>query len=558
MKWIIRILVVIVIIAGAGYIFREQIILELAGIAAKRQYDIGPHKEINWSKADATANRDDDSRPNIVLILADDLGWNDLTIGGGGVAGGTVPTPHIDSIATEGIQFANGYAGHATCAPSRAALMSGRYPTRFGFESTPSPGSMLKIVSSINEDPEGLPESITHFDEKGDLAIPFEQMGMPTDEVTIAETLKDAGYHTVHIGKWHLGLENGMAPKDQGFDESLYKQGMAYLPEDDPNVVNSKQDFDPIDKFLWKASRYAASFNSGDAFKPGGYLTDYYTDEAIKVIEANKNRPFFLYLAHWAPHTPLQATKADYEALTNIKNHRLRVYAAMIRALDRGVGQVMDALKANGIDDNTLVMFTSDNGGADYIGLPEINQPYRGWKMTFFEGGIHVPYFMRWPARIKPGSRVEAPVHHFDLYATAAGAAKAAMPTDRKMDGVNLIDYIPDVGGSASPKQGRTPHDKLFWKAGNSHIVLSNGWKYHRDLTAKKSWLFDMNNDPTEQINLVDKEPERARAMAAMLDAHNAEQKEPAWPILVEAVRRVDKTLDAPVEPDDEYVYYSN
>ncbi len=130
MKWIIRILGVIIIIAGAGYIFRAQIILELAGIAAKRQYDIGPHREINWSKADAAANRDKDSRPNIVLILADDLGWNDLTVGGGGVAGGTVPTPNIDSIATEGVQFANGYAGHATCAPSRAALMSGRYPTR--------------------------------------------------------------------------------------------------------------------------------------------------------------------------------------------------------------------------------------------------------------------------------------------------------------------------------------------------------------------------------------------------------------------------------------------
>jgi arylsulfatase A-like enzyme len=558
MKWIIRILGVIVIIAGAGYIFREQIILELAGIAAKRRYNIGPHREVDWSKADAAASRDADSRPNIVLILADDLGWNDLTFAGGGVADGTVPTPHIDALASEGVWFSNGYAGHATCAPSRAALMSGRYPTRFGFESTPTPGNMLKIVSSINEDPEGLPESITHFDEKGDQTIPYEQMGMPTDEITMAEALKQAGYHTVHIGKWHLGYDNGMAPVDQGFDESLLMVSGMYLPEDDPNVVNSKQDFDPIDKFLWKGLLYAASFNSGDVFEPGGYLTNYYTDEAVKVIEANKNRPFFLYLAHWAPHSPLQATRADYDALSHIKNHRLRVYAAMIRALDRGVGQVMEALKANGIDDNTLVMFTSDNGGADYIGLPEINQPYRGWKMTFFEGGIHVPYFMRWPARIKPGSRLEAPVHHFDLYATAAGAAKATMPTDRKMDGVNLLDFVPNINGAAAAKQGQNPHEKLFWKAGNSHIVLADGWKFHRDLTAKKSWLFDMKNDPTEQNNLVEQEPKRASAMAAMLDAHNAEQKQPAWPILLEAVRRIDKTLDAPVEPDDEYVYYSN
>ncbi len=417
----------------------------------------------------------------------------------------------------------------------------------------------MRILASISEPKEGLPESIAHFDEKGDQAIPFEQMGMPTDEITIAETLKQAGYHTVHIGKWHLGEENGMAARDQGFDESLLMAGMSYyLPEDDPNVVNSKQDFDPIDKFIWKAFRYAARFNSGEAFEPGGYLTDYYTDEAIKVIEANQNRPFFLYLAHWAPHTPLQATKADYDALSHIKNHRLRVYAAMIRALDRGVGRVMEALKANGIDDNTLVMFTSDNGGADYIGLPKINQPYRGWKMTFFEGGIHVPYFMRWPARIKPGSRLEAPVHHFDLYATAAAAAKADMPSDRKMDGVNLMDYIPHVAGTAPDKLGQTPHEKLFWKSGNTHVVLADGWKFQRDLTGGKRWLVDMEKDPTEQHDLTDAEPERVRSMAAMLDKHNAAQKEPAWPILMEAVRRVDKILDAPVEPDDEYVYYSN
>ncbi|MBT7715809.1 MAG: sulfatase-like hydrolase/transferase [Deltaproteobacteria bacterium] len=150
--------------------------------------------------------------------------------------------------------------------------------------------------------------------------------------------------------------------------------------------------------------------------EPGGYVTDYYTDEAVKVIAANKDRPFFLYLAHWAPHRPLQATKADYDALSHIKDPRLRVHAAMIRALDRGVGRVMEALKVNGIDDNTLVIFTSDNGAPGYNGLPDLNKPYRGWKLTFFEGGIHVPYFMRWPARIKPGSRLEAPVHFIDMH----------------------------------------------------------------------------------------------------------------------------------------------
>ncbi|MBT4267420.1 MAG: sulfatase-like hydrolase/transferase [Deltaproteobacteria bacterium] len=558
MKWIIRILVVLAFIAGAGYIFREQIILELAGMAARRKWNIGPHREVKWDRAPADQKRNADSRPNIVLILADDLGWNDLTIGGGGVADGSAPTPNIDAIGSEGIQFTNGYSGHSSCAPSRASLMSGRYPTRFGFEFTPTPGSMLKVISSIIEEQKGLPHSITHFDEHVDKVVPYEEMGMPTEEITLAETLKKGGYHTVHIGKWHLGRYNGMAAKDQGFDESLLMHSGMYLPEDDPNVVNSKQDFDPIDKFLWKGMQYAASFNSGDVFKPGGYLTDYYTDEAVKTIAANKNRPFFLYLAHWAPHTPLQATKADYDALSHIKNHRLRVYAAMIRSLDRGVGRVMEALKANGIDDNTLVIFTSDNGGAGYIGLPEINQPYRGWKLTFFEGGVHVPFFMRWPAKIKPGTTFDKPVHHFDIYSTAVGAAKTTMPTDRKMDGVDLLPFVPGIEGTTPGKPGQIPHQKLFWRGGNNHVVLADGWKLQRDSTAGKIWLFDMKADPTEQNNMVEQEPERVKTMLAMLDKHNAEQKEPAWPSLLEAVVRVDKTVDAPVEKGDEYIYCAN
>lgn len=562
MKWIFRILIGIVVIAGAGYIFRMEIALELAGIAAKRIYgDIEPYREIEWKQSNTASNRNEDSRPNIVVIVADDLGWNDISLGGGGVADGTVPTPHIDAIANEGLQFSNGYAGHATCAPSRAALMSGRYPTRFGFESTPTPGPMLRIVSSIIEVPDGYPPIITHFDEKGDQDIPAGEKGLPPDEVTMAETLKQAGYHTVHVGKWHLGRRNGMAPEDQGFDESLMMHSGKYLPLDDPRGVVAELELDPVDRFQRKGMVHAVKFNSGKSFRPRGYLTDYFTDEAVKAIEANKNRPFFLFLAHWAVHGPLQATKADYDALSHIKDHRMRVYAAMVKSLDRGVGRVMEALKANGIDDNTLVIFTSDNGAPGYNGLPDVNKPYRGWKLTFFEGGIHVPYFMRWPARIKPGTRMEAPVHFIDIHPTVAGAVGAGMPTDRKIDGVNLLDYIPSLTGAAPAKQGN-PHEKLFWKAGNSHIVLVDGWKFQRDLTGGKSWLFDMRNDPTEQRNLVNEEPERVSSMAAMLDTHNAQQKPPAWPILLEAPTHIDKTLDevlsTPVEEDPEVVYYSN
>ena len=320
---------------------------------------------------------------------------------------------------------------------------------------------------------------------------------------------------------------------------------------DHPEVVNSKQDFDPIDRFLWKGMRFAASWNGGEAFEPGGYLTDYYSDEAVKVIEANRNRPFFLYLAHWAPHTPLQATRADYDALSHIEDHTLRVYAAMIRALDRGVGRVLAALEENGLTQNTLVLFTSDNGGANYIGLPEINQPYRGWKITFFEGGIHVPFFARWPARIPAGSRYDEPVHHFDLYATAAAAAGAAMPSDRTMDGVDLLPFA--FGRRKSP-----PHERLFWRSGHYQVVIAEGWKLQVSERPDKVWLFDMRNDPTEQHDVASDHPERVNAMRAMLAAHNAEQVEPAWPALIEAPISIDKTLKDAESPEDEYIYWPN
>ena len=178
----------------------------------------------------------------------------------------------------------------------------------------------------------------------------------------------------------------------------------------------SRQDFDPIDRFLWANLPFAVSHDGGRRFEPSSYMTDYLGDEAARAIAANRNRPFFLYLAFNAPHTPLQALRSDYDALPGIADHRLRVYGAMVRSLDRAVGHVLAALRENGLENDTLVFFTSDNGGAHYVGLPDLNRPYRGWKATFFEGGIHVPFFARWPAAIPRG--------------TASGWASPAMPCD--------------------------------------------------------------------------------------------------------------------------------
>lgn len=551
-RWGVGVVVVLFLIGAIAYVNREEIVLELVGIAVKRRTPVGPYQEIVWSTGvDPQGRAPGERPPNIVLILADDLGWNDLTIGGGGVAGGTVPTPNIDSIAAEGVSFTNGYAANGTCAPSRAALMSGRYGTRFGFEFTPAPhGAMqlLALARTAGKSTGRLRETIVHGDAE---PVAYEDMGMPASEITLAELLAGQGYHTVHIGKWHLGRSGGMAPHDQGFQESLLMASGLYLPEDHPDVVNSKQDFDPIDRFLWAAMQFAASFNGGSAFEPDRYLTDYYTDQAALVIEANKDRPFFLYLAHWAPHTPLQAARQDYEALSHIENHRLRVYAAMIRSLDRGVGRVLDALERNGLDENTLVLFTSDNGGAHYIGLPEVNRPFRGWKITLFEGGIHVPYFAKWPARIAPGIEVAIPVHHFDMYATAAAAAGAAMPDDRKMDGVDLVPF-------ATGEATGVPHEALFWRSGASQTALVDGWKLNVSDPPGRMWLFDMNADPSEQRDLSAERPEKLAELQAALAAHNAEQVPPLWPSQISVPINIDKDLTQPDAPDDEYIYWSN
>ncbi len=377
--------------------------------------------------------------------------------------------------------------------------------------------------------------------------------GIPANEVTIAKLLQQNGYHTIHFGKWHLGENPQFVPENRGFDESLgfYSGASKYLRDDDPDSVNSYQNFDPIDKFLWANLQYMVRFNGSKPFYPDRYMTDYLGEQAVKAIEANKNRPFFMYLAFNAPHTPLQALKADYDALSNISDHRLRVYGAMVRSLDRNVGRVLDALKAQGLEDNTLVIFTSDNGGANYIGLPKINQPYRGWKLTFFEGGIHTPYFMRWPGQIPAGISYERPVSHFDIFATAMGAANVPMPADRVMDGVNVIPYVTGAISSA-------PHDLLFWRSGQYKVVRSGDWKYQISEYQKKVWLFDLKSDRTEQRNVADANPDKVSELAGQLARHEASQVKPLWPTLLSAPVPIDRPLGTKSKPGEEFVYWDN
>jgi len=550
-KIIVSLIVIGIGIGIAAYQYRTDILLYI--VTNQDRPENGPTIDIDWETGPDTAEIPASERPpNIVFILADDLGINDISTFGGGVAGGAVPTPSIDAIAHEGALFLQAYAGNATCAPSRGMIMSGRYPTRTGYEFTPVPKGMGRMVTMIgNEMDTGLPPA--YYDRETDEQQPdYLNKGLPTEEVTIAEVLKEKGYHTVHIGKWHMGISAGMAPNDQGFDESLSMNGPLFMEEDDPNVVNAKLDFDPIDKFLWARGRYSSTFNGGAPFEPGGYVTDYWTDESLKVIEANKNRPFFLYLAHWGVHTPLQATKEDYEAVGDIKPHRLRVYAAMVRSLDRSVRRIEEKLKQEGLAENTIIIFSSDNGGAGYLGLPEVNAPFRGWKVTMFEGGIRAPIFVKWPAKIAAGTKVDTPVAHIDLMPTMAAAAGAALPQGVEIDGLNLL---PLATGTGSIER---VNDALFWQSGYLRVVRAGDWKLQVEGRRNKKWLYDLESDPTEQLNLADARPDKLVELQALLDEHAANSRGPLYPYTTEGPIAIDKTLADKIGPGDEVVYWPN
>ena len=494
------------------------------------------------------------SKPNIIVVLIDDLGFNQISSYGGGMANGKFKTPNIDKLASDGVLCTNGYSSSPVCSPSRASLLTGRFATRFGYEFTPTTSSMMKAISIFSKKNEVV-DGIYHNDRSENI-IDIDQMGIPQSERTIAEMLKPEGYHNIHIGKWHLGHAKDFLPRRHGFDESLrIDQGSLFLPEDDENVINAKLDFDPIDKVLWGNLPYAVNFNEGPRMNPDGHLTDYLTDEAVKVIEKNKNRPFFLYLAYWAVHSPLQAKKEDYEKLSFIENHEERVLASMVMTVDRGVGKIRDILKKNKIDDNTIIIFTSDNGAPGYIGLPDLNKPYRGWKLTHFEGGVHVPFIVSYPNKISKGRTYKGRVSNLDIFSTVASVAGVDMTKndlkDIAFDGANLIPYL-------SGENEGEPERILFNKSGDYSFLIKEGWKLQVDLVQNKKWLYNLNEDPTEQLNLSESNFTKLNELEEILNNKLSEQVKPIWPSLLDWPIFIDKTLDDKVNKNDEYIFWAN
>ncbi|MCX7397650.1 MAG: sulfatase-like hydrolase/transferase [Planctomycetales bacterium] len=406
-------------------------------------------------------------RPNIVIFLADDLGYADIGVNGCK----DIPTPNIDTIAKNGVRFTDGYATHCVCSPSRAGLMSGMYQHRFGFEHNSGPERFA--------DP---------------------NFGQPREVPTLAEKLKEAGYATGMIGKWHIGFKEGLRPQERGFD---YHYGFLSGAH---TYLAGRQDNDPI-------------VRNGQPVKTTKYLTDEFADEAIGFVERSKDKPFFLYFAFNAVHSPMDenAYQDRFPELTG----KRKIFAGMLTGLDTAIGRVMAKVREMGEEDNTLFIFYSDNGGPTSDNS-SLNTPLRGFKGQMFEGGIRVPFAMQWNGHIPAGQTYREMVMGFDCHATALAAAgiesgpgiqpvsedqerQAGEPSWGQLDGVNLIPYL-------TGQQTGRPHDQLFWRAGQQHAARVGDWKLV-NTRIEPPMIFNLKEDISESKDLAATQPEKLKEL---------------------------------------------
>ena len=382
-------------------------------------------------------------KPNVIIIITDDSGYTDFSCYGNK----DWKTPNVDRIAKEGVKFTDGYVTESVCSPSRAGLMSGRYQQKFGHEMNMVGGYVGLTDESI--------------------------LGLPTSETLLPVHFKKQGYKTAAIGKWHLGETEKFHPNKRGFDfyYGMLGGGASYFEE-------KRGKNEPIEK-------------NGVPQTNIPYLTDLFGEEAIKWIDDNKKDPFFMYLSFNAVHGPLQAKQEDFDKLPHIKDKKRRILGAMHVALDRQIGNLLDYLEKEKLDENTLIFFINDNGGPLDIGA--INGNLRGRKGTCMEGGIRVPYMMKWPGKIKPNTEYTRPVSALDIFATSL-AVIGADTTGVKMDGVNLLPYL-------DGKKKEDPHKQLFWRRQFYAAIREGDWKLVR-LRDRSPMLFNLKEDVNERNDL--------------------------------------------------------
>lgn len=448
-----------------------------------------------------------EARPSIVCIVADDLGYGEP----GCYGGKDIPTPHMDALAASGVRFTSGYVTAPFCAASRAALMTGRCQTRFGFEFNP--------IGAKNTMP---------------------GIGLPVAEKTVADRLRDTGYATALVGKWHLGGTAEFHPQRRGFDEffGFLHEGHFYVPPPWPGVTTwlrrkalpdggQGRWTSPDGRIIWSTHlgsnepEYDTDnplLRSSQPVNETANLTDAFTREACDFIRRHHTQPFYLCLAYNAVHSPLQATERHLKKFAHIGDIQRRIFAAMLSHLDDSVGRVIAQLRESGVEENTLVVFLSDNGGPTKE-LTSSNAPLRGGKGELWEGGIRVPFMASWKNHIAAGRVIDAPVTSMDVTATALELANAA-PGQTKIDGVSLMPLL-------TGQMKEAPERPLFWRVGRKNALRSGDWKLIRD---GREWqLYDLAHDISETTNLAAREPALVQQMSALWDKWNAEQIAPLW-----------------------------
>ncbi|MEO2035879.1 MAG: sulfatase-like hydrolase/transferase [Planctomycetaceae bacterium] len=451
-------------------------------------------------------------QPNIIILFADNLGYGELSCQGNP----EIPTPHINSIASNGVRFTDGYVAGPNCSPSRAGLLTGRIPTRFGYEFNPT--------GALNEQP---------------------GFGLPVEEITIAETLQNAGYAMGLIGKWHQGGTADYHPFRHGFDEffGFLHEGHYFVPPPYSGVTTMlRRKSLPGgltgrwigDKGLIYSDHMGRNEPDYDADNPitrGGqpvveteYLTDALTREAVDFIDRHDDKPFFLYLAYNAVHSPLQGADAYMEKFSHIEDIHRRIFAAMLANMDDSVGAVMEQLRISGLKENTLVFFLSDNGGPTRE-LTSSNLPLRGSKGQMYEGAIRVPFMVQWKGRLPSGRVYDKPVSSMDIFTTASGIAGAKTP--KQVEGVDLIPFL-------TGKDNSRPHQTLYWRQGGKTALRHGDWKLVR--MGKKfesgnaKWeLYDLSKDISEENNLATSHPERLTELVELWEKMNGEMSEPLF-----------------------------
>jgi arylsulfatase A-like enzyme len=429
-----------------------------------------------------------DRKPNILLIVGDDMGYADI-----GVHGATdIRTPHLDALAREGVRFSSAYVSGPYCSPTRAALMTGRYQQRYGHEFNPGPAANARGM-----------------------------VGLPLTETTLADRLKAGGYRTGMVGKWHLGSRPALHPMKRGFDEYFGFLGGAhsYLDARTEKANPILRGTEPVNE--------------------PEYLTDAFRREALAFIDrrAAGADPWFLYLAFNAVHTPMHAAPRYLDRYTHIANERRRTYAAMMSAMDDAIGAVIQKVRDLKIEEQTLILFMSDNGGPP--ANASSNGALRGHKASTWEGGVRVPLLIQWKGVLPAGKVYDQPVIQMDLHATALSAAGITDRQALKLDGVDLVPYVKGATRGA-------PHDALYWRFGPQMAIRMGDWKLVKAREARGAaagdferaatgadlagaQLFNLATDMGEQIDLAAKEPDRAKALQAAWKKWNATLEEPRW-----------------------------